>query len=180
MEKAQMPGVGELHVAHVGDPVEGRLGGGVGHAPSAGAGRCGRRRERGLGEHVDQAALAALEHLGQQELDEEQRVEVVAHQAALGQLDREVEDAVHGARALVDGVVHQHVDPAHVPRDLAATCSTDARSMRSIGWAGRSRPSASMSAAVVSRLPAMGIGVSCRERARRRGLGRRPRARCGP
>jgi hypothetical protein len=42
----------------------------------------------------------------------------------------------------------------------AATRSTDERSMRSIGTGRQVRPSASISAAVVSRLPAMGIGSS--------------------
>ena len=99
MEKAKTPCVGELDVAHVGDAVEGRLGGGVGHAPAAGAGRRRRGGEGRLREHVHQAARAALEHLGQEQLGEEQRVEVVAHQAALGQFKGEIKDPVHGARA---------------------------------------------------------------------------------
>ena len=106
--------VRELHVAHVGDAVEGRLGGRVGHAPPAGPGGSRRRGEGGLGEHVDQAALATLEHGGQEQLGEQQRMEVVAHQAAFGQLEGQVQNPVHGARTLVDGVVDQNVDPAHV------------------------------------------------------------------
>ena len=45
---------------------------------------------------------------------QEQRVEVVADQAPLGQLERQVQDPVHRARSLVDGVVHQDVDPTQL------------------------------------------------------------------
>ena len=170
----------ELHVAHVGDTVERGLGRRVGDAPPAGARRSRRRREGGLGEHVDQAPLAALEHLGQQELGEQERVEVVADQAALGQLQGQVEDPVHRAGPLVDGVVHQHVDPAEL-RQCHGGGPLHRRPVHQVhrhGQAGAAERLDLRRGGVQA--PGDGHRVVVAQRARREGRGRRPRAPCGP
>ncbi len=139
MEKAADAQRRELHVAHVRDTVEGRLGRGVGHAPPTGAGGGWWRGEGRLGEHVDQPAVPPFEHAGQEQLGEEQGVEVVAYQAALGQLERQVENAVHGAGPLVDGVVDQHIDPPQVgERDRRDTL--DRRPVQQVHGHGQAGP----------------------------------------
>ena len=170
----------ELHVAHVGDAVERRLGGRVGNAPPPGTRRRRGRREGGLGEHVDQAALAALEHLGQQELGQEERVEVVADQAALGQLEGEVEDPVHRAGPLVDGVVHQHVDPAEL-RQRHRGDTLDRRAVHQVHGHGQTGSAQCLD---LRRGGVQAAGdrqrVVVAQRARQEGRGHRPRAPCGP
>ena len=169
----------ELDVAHVGDPVEGRLGRRVGHTPAAPAGGRRRRGEGGLGEHVDQAALAALEHAGQDELGQQEGVEVVADEAALGQLQGQVQEPVHRPGPLVDGVVDQHVDAAEGgERRLGRPF--DRRAVHEVHRDGDAGPSERLDGGS-GRLEAAGDRnrLVVARASSRRGRGRRPRAPCG-
>ena len=57
-------------------------------------------------------AAAALDHLRQDELGEDDRRHHVALEVLVEQLDRRLEQAVHVAGTDVAGVVHEHVDAA--------------------------------------------------------------------
>ena len=104
--------VEELDMADVGHPMKRGLGRGIGDSPPPLSGRRGRGDEGGLGQHVHDSTLTALEHLGYEQLDQQERVEVIPDEALLGQFKGYVQDPIHGPRPLVDGVVEQHVDAA--------------------------------------------------------------------
>jgi lysophospholipase L1-like esterase len=99
---------------HARHPLERRLGGGVGEAPAALAGR--RRGIRGARRrhHVHDRAAPPVEHPRQQPLHQPQRRQQVAAQHLLRVLGAQVEQPLHRARTLVDAVVHQQVDRAEL------------------------------------------------------------------
>ena len=74
-----------------------------------GRGRVGHRRARRDGH---EAAVAALDHLRQHELGEDDRGHRVGLEVLVEQLDRRVEQAVHVAGPDVAAVVDEHVDAA--------------------------------------------------------------------
>ena len=90
--------------------------GGFGHsvaetpAPVPGGGRgIGGARARG---QVDHDAGAPFEHLGEDELGQDDRCHHVGLEVAVEQLHRGVEYLVHVTGPHIAAVVHQHVDPA--------------------------------------------------------------------
>ncbi len=100
----------ELHDAD--QPVDRTLRHAVAEAPAAltgGRGRVGHPRTR---RHGHEAAVAALDHLRQHQLGEDDRGHRVGLEVLVEQLDRRLEQPVHVAGPDVAGVVDEHVDAA--------------------------------------------------------------------
>ena len=99
-------------VDELGDAMKARLGCAVDESPAALAGRCRRRRDRGLRTQADVDATSLPDHHREHEAGKISLVHEVAQHALLELLEAEPGETEHQARTLVDGVVQQQVDAA--------------------------------------------------------------------